>query len=143
MGRNPGHLPKPIFWSYMPLVLGENCLKKLKITSGGVLFFHFFFFFILRRMGQNKKIKIMVTTLPRIFIHIGIAHQCNSIVLANPALSSVVYPSLPVVGTAQAVPPAVPTGGHRYFTSSASCRSLFHTRMREYVDPSIVFGKIL
>ena len=62
------------------------------------------------------KVKLEVTTLPRIVIHVS--RQFNSIAFTTQR--KVAYPSVPMAMTAVR---AVLTGGHRYYHSSASYRA--------------------
>ena len=62
-------------------------------------------------MGKNKALKL--TTLPRVFI--GIVCQLLLDCVRNPA-GFLACPSVPAI----AIAPAVPTGGLRHYSSSAS-----------------------
>ena len=71
--------------------------------------------------------KLKLTTLPRIFIHV-VCRFSSIHCIRNPA-GFLACHSVPVMAIAR----AVPTGGPRYYSGSASCRCM---RMREYVDPT-------
>ena len=77
----------------------------------GVLYCFFSCSHILRRMG---KIKLKVTTLPRIFSHV-VCHLSQ--LHAQSSSGFVVCPSVPAIAIAR----VVPTGGPRYYSGSASC----------------------
>ena len=75
-------------------------------------------------MVKNKALAHHTSTF---FSHTsGVSIQLNCI--RNPA-GFLAYPSVPVIAIAR----AVPTGGPRYYSSSASCRCI---QMREYVPPT-------
>ena len=85
----------------------------------------FFLRFLSLSSGQWGKIKLKLTTLTRIFIHV--VCRFNSIAFATqPQLAC---PSDPTI----AITRAVPIDGPRYYPGSASYRCI---RMREYVDPA-------
>ena len=83
----------------------------------------FVFFFILQRMGGNKAYAGHTFTY---FYTCRVS--ITLIVFRNPVLGGVAS-----FGSRVAIARAVPTGGHRYYASSTSCRCI---PMREYVDPT-------